>query len=101
MSEQKNGLYWDYNLPLQVWPEHQDPEDENSEVIDAKILNYMPRKGRCCDLKLSDIIGEQTREDFFENAAQVFENLARLMRVAAKDINTCIYYPYEGMDKPK
>lgn len=95
----KNQLYWAYNLPLQVWPKHQDSEDENSPIVGARVLNYMPRKERCEDCDLSDLLGEQTREEFFESAAQVLENLARLMREAAKDPALLVYYPDAGMQK--
>ena len=95
----KNQLYWAYNLPLQVWPKHQDPCDEKSPIVGARVLNYMPRKERCEDCDLSDLLGEQTREEFFESAAQVLENLARLMREAAKDPALLVYYPDSGMQK--
>lgn len=93
----KNKLYWAYNLPLQVWPKHQDPCDEKSPIVGARVLNYMPRKERCEDCDLGDLLGEQTREEFFESAAQVLENLARLMREAGKDPALLVYYPDAGM----
>lgn len=96
----KNKLYWAFNLPLQVWPRHKDDDDELSPVVDAKLLNYMPRKECCCELLLSDVLGEQTREEFFETAARHFENLARLMRVAAKDPTATVYYHSDDMDAP-
>lgn len=97
----KDSLYWAYNLPLQVWPRHEDPEDETSPVVGARILNYMPRKERCCDLDLNDLLEEETRAEFFESAALHLENLARLMREASKDPSLCVYYPDEGMVKEK
>lgn len=93
----KNRLYWAYNMPLQVWPKHQDPDDENSPIVGARVLNYMPRKERCEDSDLSDLLGEQTREEFFESAALHLENLARLMREAAKDPALLVYYHDKGM----
>lgn len=95
--EAKNKLYWAYNLPLQVWPRHRDPDDEDSPVIGWRVLNYMPRKERCEDLDLAEILGEQTREEFFESAARHLENLARLMREAAADTEKHVYYHDEGM----
>lgn len=86
----KNKLYWAYNLPLQV-----STEDDGEEVI---ILNYMPRKEACEQVTLSEVIGEQTREEFFETAALVLENLAGLMRKAGKDPSMLVYYPDKGMD---
>lgn len=93
----KNSLYWAYNLPLQVWPKHQDPDDETSPVVGARVLNYMPRKERCEDCDLDDLLGEQTREEFFMTAALHLENLARLMREAAADPSKLIYYHDAGM----
>ncbi len=93
----KNSLYWAYNLPLQVWPRHQDPEDSTTPIVDYQILNYMPRKERCCDLLLSEILEDQTHEEFFEQAAKCFENLARLMRRMATDRAGHVYYHDEGM----
>lgn len=96
----KNKLYWAYNLPLQVWPRHENSEDESSPVVDARLVNYMPRKECCGELLLSEAIGDQSREEFFEDAARHLENLARLMRIAAKDPKATIYYHDEGMDAP-
>lgn len=96
---EKNGLYWAYNLPLQVWPTRQDPDDDNSPIVGARVLNYMPRKVRCQECDLIELLGEQTREEFFESAALHLENLARLMREAAKDPAMQVYYPDNGMKK--
>jgi hypothetical protein len=87
-------LYWAYNLPLQVHPFFQDEDDESSPVIKTEIVNYMPRKERCirCDLAETLEICGQTREEFFETAATYLENLARLMRMAAKDPAMIVYY---------
>lgn len=97
MSEKKNGLYWAYNLPLQVWPVHADEDDDSSLVTGCRILNYMPRRDRSEELMLADVIGNQTRQEFFEQAALVLENLARLMREAGADPSKHVYYPDEGM----
>lgn len=96
----KNGHYWSLNLPLQVWPKHEDPNDEESPVVGARVLNYMPRKERCESLDLEEVIGDQTREEFFETAALHLENLARLMREAGKDPAMVVYYHDGGMVKP-
>ena len=95
MSELGANIYWAYNLPLQVWPTYQDPDDEASPVVGTEILNYMPRKERCERIEL-DLEG-MTREEFFERAAQTLENLARLMRKAGRDPSKCVYYPNNGM----
>lgn len=99
MNNQKNNLYWELNLPLQVWPIREDREDENSPIIDHDILNYMPRRSRCDTIKLSELLGEQTHEEFFETAALHFENLAKLMREVAADPSKHVYYHDTGMDK--
>jgi hypothetical protein len=93
-----NKSYWSYNLPLQVWPEHENPEDEKSPVIATRLLNYMPRKERCCSLDLNEALGEQTRQEFFETAARCFDNLARQFREAATNPEMVIYYHDEGMN---
>ena len=96
----KNKLYWAYNLPLQVWPKHEEGEDEDaSSIIGWRILNYMPRKERVQECDLDEIIEDQTREEFFESAALHLENLARLMREAGKNPALIVYYPDEGMTK--
>lgn len=86
----KNQIYWAYNLPLQVWP------DDDGK--DARILNYMPRKEGVINVRLSEVIGSQSRDEFFENAALRLENLARLMRACKDDSKLVVYYPDEGMD---
>lgn len=93
----KNRLYWAFNLPLQVWPKHQDPEDKSSPVVGTHVLNYMPRKERCENIDLEELLGEQTREEFFESAALRLENLARLMRQAGGDATMHVYYHDAGM----
>lgn len=98
MSERKNRLYWSFNLPLQVWPEHED-DDENKPIVGCRILNYMPRKERCVLLNLEEVLGEeQTREEFFEDAARHLENLARLFREAKNNPAATVYYHDEGME---
>jgi len=95
----KNELYWAYNLPLQVWPEFEIEDDETSPVVQTRIVNYMPRKEQCCSLVLDeDVLGGQTREEFFETAAVHLENLARLMREAAENPAVTVYYHDDGMD---
>lgn len=89
----KNSLYWALNMPLQAWPIH----DENSEIVDYVLLNYMPRLERCEMLEMSNVVGDQPPEEFFETAAKHLENLARqFRRLANKEIDR-VYYPDEGM----
>jgi hypothetical protein len=94
--------YWNYNLPLQLWPvygdDEEEPEDDKEEITDYRILNYMPRREGVFHLHLSELLGEgESREQYLEKAALVFENLARLFRAAKDDPNMIIYYPDEGM----
>jgi hypothetical protein len=104
MSEDRiNSLYWAYNLPLQVWPNHEDPDDEDSKIIGSRILNYMPRKERCCDLDLDEARGSESREEFLLNAAVHLENLAKQFRDAAvveKETGNIplIYYHDKGLE---
>ena len=93
----KNKLYWSYNLPLQIWPEYEDPEDETSKIVGHKILNYMPRRERTVWTTLDEIIEDQTRSEFLNDAAIHLENLAKQMRDAAEDNNAVVYYPDAGM----
>lgn len=97
MSNPKNRMYWSCNLPLQVWPVHEDPDNDESPIVDARVLNYMPRKECVTWINLSELLEEQTREEFFMTAASILENLARQFRVAAVDQGMDVYYPDEGM----
>jgi hypothetical protein len=90
-------FYFIYNLPLQAWARHEDDEDESSPVTDWRILNYMPRKERCQNLNLSEVLDDLSKEQFCETAALVFENLARLWRALGKGEIDHVYYPDEGM----
>ncbi len=80
-----NALYWSYNVPLQFWPASDGSPD--------RILNYSPRKARVSEIDLDeDLLGEQTREQFLNEAAAQLENLAKLMRIAASDPRKHVYY---------
>jgi hypothetical protein len=88
--------YFAFNLPLQVWPVHEDPFNEKSPVTGTRILNYMPRKEGCRELLLEECLEGKTREEFFERTAQILENLAQQMRKAGKDPELVVYYPDTG-----
>jgi hypothetical protein len=85
----KNSLYWSFNLPLQMLPYGDD----------YRILNYMPHRGSIAFLNMSDVLGDQTKEEFCEQAALTLENLARLFRQLHQNKVNLIYYPDEGMNK--
>lgn len=92
----KNELYWEYNLPLQIWPTRDDDKETSPEfpATQWRVLNYMPRRERCETIDLDDeTLGEQTREEFLETAAETLELLAKQMRAAAADPNLHVYYP--------
>jgi hypothetical protein len=74
------------------------PKTAGGRIKDYRILNYMPRREGVCHLHLSELLGGgESREQYLEQAALVFENLARLFRAAKDDPNMTIYYPDEGM----
>lgn len=97
----KNDLYWTYNLPLQVFPIRADKDDETSTVTGHNILNYSPRKSRCEETDLSELLENQTAEEYFEAAAAHLEHLASMFRKYAKGEIDHVYYADDGMDKSK
>jgi hypothetical protein len=80
--------FFRYNLPLQVMP-----GDDNGGA--TKILLYLPRKERTNGwADLADMLPEgATREQFFNRAAEIFDNLAKLMRHAGGEPRALIHYP--------
>ena len=78
--------FFRYNLPIQVMP-----DDDGG----TKILLYLPRKQRLNGWAyLADMLPEGvTREQFFNRAAEIYDNLAALMRHAATEPRALIYYP--------
>tara|TARA_R110000822_G_scaffold112771_6_gene243759 strand:+ start:468 stop:749 length:282 start_codon:yes stop_codon:yes gene_type:complete len=78
--------FFAYNLPIQA---------ATNRAGETRILLYLPRKERLNGwADLSDILPEgATREQFFNRAADIYENLAKLMRHAATEPKALIYYP--------
>lgn len=78
--------FFRYNLPIQASP---------NDAGGTRILLYLPRKERLNGwASLADILPEgATREQFFNRAADIYENLAKLMRHAATEPKAFIYYP--------
>jgi len=78
--------FFTYNLPIQVIP------DDSGET---RVLLYLPRKEMLNGwAALSEVLPEDmTREQFFNRAADIYENLARLMRHAATEPRAFVYYP--------
>jgi hypothetical protein len=91
-NRDKNKITWEYNIPLQVWPIHKDPENETTPIIGWEILNYMPRKERVVRLNLEEVLGGQTREEYMNTAAIYYERMAEMFREAAKNKSRIIYY---------
>jgi hypothetical protein len=81
--------FFAYNLPIQVMPSGSDG---------AKVLLYLPRKERLNGwADLADVLPEgATRAEFFGQAAEVYDNLAALMRHAATEPKAMIYYPTDA-----
>ena len=78
--------FFRYNLPIQVTTNY---------AGKTQILLYLPRKERLNGwASLADVLPEgATREQFFNRAADIYENLAKLMRHAATEPKAFIYYP--------
>jgi hypothetical protein len=78
--------FFRYNLPIQVMP---------GDGMEVRVLLYMPRKERLSDLvDLDEVLPEgMTREQFFSRTADIYENLAKLMRHAATVPRSYVYYP--------
>lgn len=91
-----NDIYWTYNIPLQVWPVRQEEENKDSPIVGYEVLNYAPRKSSCSTMNSSDfkdLLKEQNEEEFFNNAADKLEALAKKFRQMAKKEISHIYYP--------
>jgi len=78
--------FFRYNLPIQVMT------DDDGETL---VLLYLPRKEMLNGwAALDEVLPEgMTRAEFFERAATIYENLAKLMRHAATEPKAFIYYP--------
>lgn len=91
-----NSIYWAFNIPLQVWAVRQDEENKDSPITGYRVLNYAPRKSTCSTIDSSDfkdLLKEQTPEEFFNNAAEKLEALAKKFRQMANKEIDHIYYP--------
>ena len=82
-TQQWNGLFWAYNLPLQMWR-----SDEG-----WRVLNNMPRKEGL--IQLEDLVTEEELPQFCQNAATILRNLADLFELLGKGEINHIYYPDE------
>jgi len=82
-TENWEGLFWAYNLPLQMWK-----TDGGHSV-----LNYMPRKERCQSLE-SPVSPEELPQ-FCKNTAIVLRNLADLFELLGEGKINHVYYPDE------
>jgi hypothetical protein len=78
--------FFNYNLPIQVMP---------NDDGETRVLLYLPRKEMLNGwAALDEVLPEgMTRAEFFNRAADIYENLAKLMRHAATEPKAFIYYP--------
>jgi len=78
--------FFRYNLPIQVMM------DDDGET---RVLLYLPRKEMLNGwAALGEVLPEgMTRAEFFNRAADIYENLAKLMRHAATESRAFVYYP--------
>ncbi len=78
--------FFSYNLPIQVMP---------NDCGKTNVLLYLPRKEMLNGwAALDEVLPEgMTRAEFFERAAAIYENLAKLMRHAATEPKAFVYYP--------
>lgn len=83
-TEEWNGLFWAYNLPLQMWGNDEDG---------WRVLNYMPRKERCQYLESS--VTKEELPQFCKNTAMILRNLADLFETLGRGEIKLVYYPDE------
>lgn len=95
-TEDYDELYWAYNLPLQLWPHHANPEDEESPIVGWRILNYMPRKERCTSLE--ELVTKDEIKPLCKNTAKILRNLANRFEMLARGEIDYIYYPNKGLE---
>lgn len=86
-TEQWNGLYWAYNLPLQMWHSEEG----------WRVLNYMPRKERCQNLE--ELVTKEELPQFCQNTATILRNLADLFELLGKGEINHVYYPDESPEE--
>ena len=86
-TEEWNNIYWDFNLPLQMWP---------LPNGNWRVVNYMPRHQRCEEMEQE--VTEAELPQFCKNAATVLRNLANLFDTLAEKKINVIYYPDQDVD---
>lgn len=82
-TEEWNQLYWAFNMPLQMWADHDN----------WRVLNYMPRK-QCCEFLEEEVTKEELPQ-YCRNAAARLRNLAELFEALGDGKIHTIYYPNE------
>lgn len=97
--------YFTYNLPLQIHIVYKDGNYRKTPCLmkskidmdKSWVLNYMPRKGRTCDLKFSEMfIKPPSKEDlrhFTEVTADILSHLGDLMIEVGRRRKDDVYYP--------
>jgi hypothetical protein len=100
--------YFAFNMPLQVWPvfaahpRNEENEGRENPVVDYRILNYMPRKERCTELHLSEVVNlsKISFADFFQIAADNLRHLADLFDEESGRPTNKIYYHDQEIGEP-
>ena len=92
-SAQKVGdSFWAFNLPLQFF------RDEKTKKLTG-IINYMPRKGTCCELSAEDLFenagsfSEQDVRDVCDTSIAILKNLIRQIERFRDGKEDMVYYP--------
>lgn len=86
-----DDIYWAYNVPLQMWSKHKNPDDKKSKIEGWRVLNYMPRRQKC---KFMDkTITPEEMPKYCKNAAKLLRNLAdRFDKMAKNEIDNIYYH---------
>ena len=88
------SAFWAYNLPLQFY------RDEETNKL-TSIVNYMPRKGTCCELSAKDLFenvgdfSEQDVRDVCDTSIAILKNLIRKIKAFRDGKEDIVYYPNE------
>ena len=87
-TDEWGGLYWSYNVPLQMW---------GNATTGWRVVNYMPRKESC--VSLDEKVTEKEMPQFCRNASARLRNLAALFDAMANGKIDYIYYPDKDVGK--
>lgn len=91
-ADKVGDAFWSYNLPLQFF------RDEETKRLKS-IVNYMPRKGTCCELSAEDLFEtegnytEQDVRDVCDTSIAILKNLIRQIERFRDGKEDIVYYP--------